>query len=72
MSTQAELPPVEFPHTLPCPFFKNGAVFGMASVSSKANDHVAGKAKYDSFLLLVILSSPLQISISSTVSKWEG
>jgi hypothetical protein len=64
--------PVEFPHTLQCPFFKRGAVFGIASLSTKAKDHVVKKAKQDSILLLEILPSPLQISIGSTVSKWEG
>ena len=72
MGAQAEIVSVEFPHTLPCPFFnKRGAVFGMASVSTKAKNHVVGKAKQEIFLLLVILPSSLQISIASTVGKWE-
>jgi hypothetical protein len=44
----------------------------MASLSTKAKDHIVGKAKQDSFLLLVILPSSLQISKASTVGKWEG
>jgi hypothetical protein len=72
MDAQAETLPVEFHCTLPCPFFKRGAVFGMASVSKKAKAHVVGKAKQDSFLLLVIVPSSLQISKASTVGKCEG
>jgi hypothetical protein len=72
MGAQAEILPVEFHYTLPCPFFKRGAVFGMASVSKKVKAHDVKKAKHDSFLLLVILPSSLQISKASTVGKWEG
>jgi hypothetical protein len=72
MSAQAKILPVEFPQTLPCPFFKRGAVFSMASISAKAKDHIIRKAKQDLLLMLVIFPLPPQILIASTLSKWEG